>query len=215
MLHWLASHAPSPMDTSPDRFIPSRHTGSPREIFELSRWDRLTDQEKLVRSYEVSPDPFRRRPDLLFSRLRTSTSIPTTSSTSPGRRNTTSGAFRSFSGGAVWSVGGPLAADTGGVPMHAVDDGRGGYTASGSNAPLYTANFFAASDPVSDGDMYERRLALALDVDASKRMVISPGSSPARSFSRGVVWKDNEWMKEGVVTRKVQEFQSLRLSDIS
>jgi hypothetical protein len=51
----------NPMDQTPDRFIPRRRPGSAREVFELSRWDRLTDQEKLVRSNTASPDPFRRR----------------------------------------------------------------------------------------------------------------------------------------------------------
>jgi hypothetical protein len=78
--------------------------------------------------------------------------------------------------------------------------------ASGSTAPLHSANFFGNSDPVMDRDMHERRLALALDVDTSIRM-ISP--SPVRSsscspnnssdhehnISRKLVWKDNQWIK--------------------
>jgi hypothetical protein len=125
------------------------------------------------------------------------------------RRNSTGS--RQFSGGAVWNVGGRAAALE---PVHAVDDGRGGFLASGSSAPLYSANFFAPSDPAADRDMHERRLALALDVDTSTRM-LSPSrlSSPSRSIdissdngyspSRRLVWKNNEWTKEGSISRRI------------
>ena len=86
----------------------------------------------------------------------------------------------------------------------------GGFMASGSNAPLYSANFFGSSDPVQDREMHERRLALALDVDTSIRMLSpSPAHSPSGSvdhspdygfgISRKLVWKDNEWTKVGTI----------------
>jgi hypothetical protein len=110
----------------------------------------------------------------------------------------------------VWTVGGFGASSVDHV--HAVDDGRGGFTASGSNAPLYTANFFGNSDPVTDNNMHERRLALALDVDTSTRMlspspVRSPSASPDNSADYGfstsqrLVWKNSEWIKEGSTHR--------------
>jgi hypothetical protein len=95
-----------------------------------------------------------------------------------------------------------------------VDDGRGGFRASGTNAPLYSANFFAHSDPVLERDVHERRLALAFDVDTSEK-IISLTSSP-KSFSSGSssndytgmevaespksVWANNQWNKKGRVT---------------
>jgi hypothetical protein len=130
------------------------------------------------------------------------------------RRNSTGS--RQFSGGAVWNVGGRAAAVL--EPVHAVDDGRGGFVASGSSAPLYSAGFFAPSDPAADRDMHERRLALALDIDTSTRM-ISPNrlSSPTSSSldtssdngyspSRRLVWKNNEWTKEGSISRMTRSY---------
>jgi hypothetical protein len=123
------------------------------------------------------------------------------------RRNSTGS--RQFSGGAVWNVGGQIAASRNSI--HAVNDGRGGFMTSGSNSPLYSANFFGSSDPITDREMHERRLALALDIDTSIRMLSpspmrsssgSPNNSSdhGNSISRRLVWKDNEWTKVGSVS---------------
>jgi WD40 repeat protein len=126
------------------------------------------------------------------------------------RRNSTGSTGRRFSSGTIWNVGGSGAAS--GDSVYPIDDGRGGFTASGSNAPLYSANFFTQIDPVSERDLHERRIALALDVDASAR-VFSTGSfssasgSPDSSSDLGyvsskrIVWKNNEWSKEGSTSR--------------
>jgi hypothetical protein len=214
------SHSVTSCQT-PDRFIPQRKPESAKDRFKLSRSpDRLTDYERLVRSRKAAPDPFIRRirsnTASLISRLRTHSSVPNT----PGsgslhgilgvRRNSTGSTGRRFSGGTVWNVGGSGAAS--GDSVYPIEDGRGGFTTSGSNAPLYSANFFTQIDPVSERDLHERRLALALDVDTSAR-VFSTGSFSSVSgsldsssdlgyvSSKKIVWKNNEWSKEGSTSR--------------
>ncbi|KAF2668785.1 WD40 repeat-like protein [Microthyrium microscopicum] len=100
--------------------------------------------------------------------------------------------------------------------VNSVSDGRGGYMTSGSNAPLYSANFFASTDPATERDMHERRLALALDIDPSTRL-FSPSSpssgsgsldnSPEQGLgaSGKLVWKNNEWNREGSITSPLRE----------
>jgi hypothetical protein len=123
------------------------------------------------------------------------------------RRNSTGS--RIVSNGAIWSVGGTSAAASSVNPQqhYAVDDGRGGFRASGSVAPLYSASFFAnVDDPLLDREIHERRIALALDVDTLGRLV-----SPERSVSgRGLIWRDNQWIKEGVTSGKFSGLFKLR-----
>ena len=212
------SYSPS---QSPDRFLPRRRPGSTRESYELIRSpDRLTESEKLARTKEVGPDPFGRRirsnASRFISRLRptASHSVPNTSPAGANsvhgfRRNSTGSEARVFSNGAIWIVGGAHAAS--GDNVYAVSDGRGGMLASGTNAPLHSANFLNRVEPDIERDAHERRLALALDVDTSSRImelstyssvnsslnnISGLSSSPART-----VWKDNEWTKEGSVAR--------------
>ena len=201
--------------------MPQRKPESAKDRFKLCRSpDRLTDYERLVRSRKAAPDPFIRRirsnTASLLSRLRPHSSVP--NSPHAGslhnilgvRRNSTGSTGRRFSGGTIWNVGGSGAAS--GDSVYPIEDGRGGFTASGSNAPLYSANFFTQIDPVSERDLHERRIALALDVDASAR-VFSTGSfssasgSPDSSADLGyvsskrIVWRNNEWSKEGSTSR--------------
>jgi hypothetical protein len=78
---------------------------------------------------------------------------------------------------------------------------------------MHSANFLCRSDPVSERDVHERRLAMALDVDTSAR-IMTPGSfsSANSSIDSGylstspgrTVWKDNEWTKEGSIARLLQ-----------
>jgi hypothetical protein len=82
--------------------------------------------------------------------------------------------------------------------------------ASGTNAPLHSANFLSRADPARERDAHERRLALALDVDTSAR-IMAPGSYSSVNSSldaydastnlKRTTWTNNEWTKEGSVAR--------------
>ncbi|KAI4926585.1 hypothetical protein J4E85_006879 [Alternaria conjuncta] len=111
---------------------------------------------------------------------------------------------RQISAGAVWNVGGPSAvSDT----VVAVSTGRGGMLGSGTNAPLYKSAFLNRADPDAELEAYERRLALALDIDPTDRILqhssspvssSSPHSGPASQAKH--VWRDGAWTRDGVVS---------------
>jgi hypothetical protein len=111
----------------------------------------------------------------------------------------------------VWQISSAAAL---GNSVAGVSDGRGGMIARGTNAPLYTSTFLSRPDQAAEFDVFERRLAAALDIDISSRTIqytptstvtsiatgstqspsrrnFSPTSSPAR------VWEDNEWKQPG------------------
>jgi len=130
---------------------------------------------------------------------------------------------RQASAGAVWNIGGSAAL---GDSVAAVSDGRGGLLGSGTNAPLYTSNFFQRTDPASELDIHEKRLALALDINQASRILdvsvlpgltSSPFDSPASSPMKGPLpemrgatfWKDGEWVKDGSTTSLLSGPQSL------
>jgi hypothetical protein len=113
---------------------------------------------------------------------------------------------RQVSTGAVWNVGGPSAvSDT----VIGVSTGRGGMLGSGTNAPLYTSTFLNRADPDAELEAYERRLALAMDVDQADRILQhSPTVSRSHSTKSGAVashmkhtWRDSAWIKDGVTPR--------------
>jgi hypothetical protein len=126
------------------------------------------------------------------------------------RRSSFTPRNRQVSAGAVWNVGGSSAvSDT----VAAVSNGRGGMLGSGTNAPLYTSMFLSRSDPEAELEAYERRLALAFDVDQTDRIlehstppsslvgaILSNGASPPGSQTKHV-WKDNTWVKDGITPR--------------
>lgn len=215
---------------TPDRFMPIRQSSSTRDSFEISRSpERLTEQERIVRSADVAPDPFSRRVRAnaarLVSRLRASTITSTASRPTPQpttsivtiRRNSTGSAARTFSPRSIWNIGGIHAESS--DPVNRIPDGRGGYITSGSTAPLYSANFFSHTDSASEQDMHERRLALALDIDSSSRLLsTSSPSSESRSLDVNhevgsstpgkLTWDNNEWNREGSTARALQIISS-------
>jgi hypothetical protein len=204
------------LPTTPDRFIPSRDTvdsQTSRESFLLSRSaDRLSPAERLTRTNSSGPDPF-------SNTLPTPPRTPRASNSPTSLANVqrfprgslTSLTPRQPSQGAVWQVGGAAAL---GDSVAGVSDGRGGMIARGTNAPLYTSCFLSRPDQAAELDVFERRLATALDIDISSRTIQytpanstttnspsfpqSPGRrnfSPAGSPVR--VWEDSEWKQPG------------------
>ncbi|KAF2748992.1 WD40 repeat-like protein, partial [Sporormia fimetaria CBS 119925] len=208
-----------------DRFISARRPPNvSRESFELNKpFSRVVADERISRGARPLPDPFSRRLhrsgrlDEELQTLRETHSVltgrinPSRRGANVGfRRNSQPRAGRQVSPGGVWTVGGASAAsDT----VVGVSNGRGGVLGSGTNAPLYTSMFLSRADPEAELEAYEGRLALALQVDQSDRILghTSPapsnsttsasGSSPPSSASpTHHVWKDNEWTKEGTAT---------------
>lgn len=103
------------------------------------------------------------------------------------------------------------------------NDGQGRMLSSGSIARYHAPKFLDKRLPIEDTDLYEKRLALALDLDLSTKVLGSSSSSspssprtpstpasslhspkarlgPAEAPSR-TVWHDNEWRREGVIAR--------------
>jgi hypothetical protein len=87
--------------------------------------------------------------------------------------------LRSVSLPTVWSVGG--SAVTEGVAS--TSNGRGGRITSGSNAPHYAAEFLQRRSQTEETLAHGRRLAHAMDISQSGRVVeqLSPPSSPVSS----------------------------------
>jgi hypothetical protein len=121
------------------------------------------------------------------------------------RRSSVPLGVRQISAGAVWNVGGPSAV---GNTVVGVSTGRGRMLGSGTNAPLYKSAFLNRADPEAELEAYERRLALALDVDQTDRifqhssspLTQSPPHDGAASQAKHV-WRDGAWIKDGVSSR--------------
>ncbi|KAF2636462.1 WD40 repeat-like protein [Massarina eburnea CBS 473.64] len=206
--------SPRHQTRTPDRFISSRRpSNKPRESFELNKpAERLAAQDGRIR------DPFSRRLHRsvrLNEELRslrethsvlTGRAQPNRRAGNPAiRRGSVTVATRQISAGAVWNVGGGSAFNE---TVLGVSNGRGGMLGSGTHAPLYTSMFLGRSDPEAELEAYERRLALALDIDQSDRILEhtpSPSSSlPTSSSSTPSspalhtrnVWRDSAWNKD-------------------
>ncbi|KAF2446830.1 WD40 repeat-like protein [Karstenula rhodostoma CBS 690.94] len=204
---------------APDRFIPTRRPPNiTKQSFDLNKpGERFTTEERTLPGGSTAPDPFSRRlrrsvrmnEELRslrethailtgrsnLSRRRTNLSL---------RRGTVPMGTRQISAGAVWNVGGSSAAsDT----VLGVSNGNGGLLGSGTNAPLYTSMFLSRSDPDAELEAYERRIALALDIDQVNR-VLDHSTSPSSPNTVGTretppsarppfhVWRDNSWIRD-------------------
>jgi hypothetical protein len=126
------------------------------------------------------------------------------------RRSSVPLGVRLVSAGAVWNIGGPSAvSDT----VVGVSTGRGRMLGSGTNAPLYKSAFLNRADPEAELEAYERRLALALDVDQTDR-ILQHSSSPASqtpphsaaASQAKHVWRDGAWIRDGVKSRLFSSF---------
>jgi hypothetical protein len=203
----------SPKST-PDRFIPARRSpDSSSKSFRYSKSpDTLTTQERLVRHNSAAPDPFTSRWNSFISDGRSNTntrlSTPTRPTATQRRASINGPTQRQPSAGAVWNVGGSVAATTVTVPITAVSDGRGGMRGSGTNAPIFTSDFFRKETEDHGLERFERRLAAALEIDQASRVLnLSPtiekdkqdsfilaGSRSARNDL--TVWRHGRWVND-------------------
>lgn len=203
---------------SPDRFLPRRPAiDSATQNYRVNKDPQsLSNNEKLLRNNEASPDAFN-------TRRRVTSPVPPANRplVRPTRRNFTAnrtggGASvltfqrdpasasgeRHVSVGTVWTVGG-LAPMNVGVP-----NGRGRLLGTGTNAPLYTTSFYKARPKAQEEmEKHEGRLAEALDLDRVTRVLefrdlsISPQKPTIAAkdlkLDSKTVWKGTEWIMEG------------------
>ena len=189
---------PSISPSTPDRFVPSRDSnGDLTSAYRVSKNPKyLTPEERLSRNNGSSQDPFcarrissSRRPAVLnSSRLQGS----------PTAANPQS---RVASAGGVWNVGGVAPASSQ-RPVAGVPDGRGGLFGSGTTAPMYSSTFLNSETPRESQERYEGRLALALNIDCTSRILnlshsskknSGPGCETSHS-KHNTIWKDGGWV---------------------
>ena len=229
---WVSTQTPPSTPTrTPNRYVSSRlRSQELSETFRVSKSpNQLTLPEKLLRHNSASPDPF--GPPML-PRLRDARTNVLDGSPSPaahprpsrplGTTNVTAVTDpsplqnRHASAGAVWNIGGTNLSHLPG-PIRSVSNGRGGFVSGGSNAPMYTSQFF--DDDTSDQDLerMEARLAAAFDIDQTVRMLdFSRSPESPRSFSTGGIgskrkrfhveprtrWIYGNWINEETQSRK-------------
>ena len=217
--------------TSLDRYISNRYTPQcSSKTFRVSKPpEQLSSAEKLLRHPSATPDPFGplnvRRireatirssanadPRAVQSRTRT---IGTTNVQHPPQ-DPLAAQNRQASAGAVWNVGGGSQANPS-SPVRGIPDGRGRFVSSGSNAPMFTSHFFDDDTPDQDNSQLESRLAVALDINQTSR-ILNNSRSPVqvRRVSTGAIgtkrkypyveprtrWMDSQWVREGSPPRE-------------
>lgn len=205
---------------TPDRFIATRRPPAiARDSFKLKKSsERLAVQHTPYRSRAPNGDPFARR--LQRSRrlndelhgLREAHSVITgragayrRNTSLSYRRNLFESNARQVSAGAIWNVGGPSAvSDT----VAGVSSGSGGILGIGTNAPLYRSAFLNRSDPEAELEAYKCRLALALDVDQTERVLrhfstfkcLQAPNHWGATSNTAHTWRDGAWVKEKVTS---------------
>lgn len=110
---------------------------------------------------------------------------------------------RAVSAGAVWSVGGTIVTEG----VASTPNGRGGRVTSGTNAPHYNAGFLKRQTASEDEARHGKRLAVALDLKQSSKMLTHgqsrslmshcPGFFTAAS-NRRVSWINSAWERSGM-----------------
>ncbi|KAF5511047.1 hypothetical protein CGCS363_v002623 [Colletotrichum siamense] len=175
---------------SPDRFVPRRDPATPssEKIRVTKDLDSFSPTERLLRHQSATSDPFQRpqqRVVALASNFRSISNsiypIPTALSVISQSQNQ-----RPDGHGTVWTVGGPAP-----PPGTAVDDGRGHYLESGTNARLFTTNF--ATSRVKRREDYERNqgiVADALQINQVERLL--DFEHPVPSLSRTLTQKSQQ-----------------------
>lgn len=199
---------------TPDRFVPLRAATPTKEAFLLSKpASKLSISRRGTGRRSPPTDPFAPTPRRSlrmaeqFATIRTPPPAPRTvglrTSLVP---NADSSARRSASAGAVWSVGGTTTTEG----VASVTNGRGGRVTSSTSAPHYAADFLRRNTPSDEELTHGRRLAFAMYIDQSARMLdhslpSSPSSgSPKSSHGKdGRVWRNGGWEdKSSPLTRE-------------
>lgn len=195
-----------------DRYIPRRefrsHARKSCLISTPAR--RLNSAERKVRKRSPAVDPFGSGPRVIAraSGLRTRARNTQSTRNQPSAPRASRVQLelhdqgRAVSQGAIWGVGGS-SATAGGITS--TSDGRGGRITSCTNAPMYISAFLNETEPSSELDLHERRLAAAFEFDQAKtilrRSPETPSSPTSTASSTSLVsntnshttWKDNEW----------------------
>lgn len=188
--------------TTPDRFIPSRSGTPSKERHALS----TSPSKRRSRAQDSSIDPFSPsiRRNLRAAERYTALTPPLSPTRASGlaaSRIPLSDTLsrRAISTGSVWNVGG--VAVTEGVAS--ITNGRGGRVTSGTTAPHYAADFLRPNEPGDEASAHERRLALAMNIDLTGRIVDSGSSTPTSPTSPAgsPVWKDCKWVEEKTLSR--------------
>ncbi|KAL9581276.1 MAG: hypothetical protein Q9203_005964 [Teloschistes exilis] len=222
--------------TSPDRYISSRSALDSSGSFRLGKAPHLlSPDEKLLRNHSATPDPFLSSPRRTRHGRALTSSIDSRSASRSRARSTSSQdvlltphhahpppQFRQASVGTIWNIGGGAHQPTG--PVQGISDGRGGLIGSGTNSPLYTAKFSEKDAPEDDQELYENRLAAALDLDRTRKVLDLSRPEPRKAallstkrkrgtFVGRTQWRYGEWAREGDISpvRKVakQETKSV------
>lgn len=110
----------------------------------------------------------------------------------------------------MWTVGGIAPGGT------AVNNGLGQLIRSGTNVRLFRTTFpTATAKPEEEIDKHEARLAVALGMDRTQRVletnVIHHHTENARSKPRGVLtqWNGSEWVTEGTLPSELLKNRSV------
>lgn len=223
---------------SPDRYISNRY--APQDASKTFRLGKspqqLSSAEKLLRHRSATPDPFgpmnvrRTREARINASANADSRIVQTRTRTIGTTNVQHPPQdplaiqnRQASAGAVWNIGGGSQATPSG-PVRAISDGRGGFISSGSNAPMFTSHFFDDDTVDQDNSQLESRLAVALEIDQTCRVLdISRSPVQARNISTGSIgikrkypyveprtrWMNGQWVQEGLKLRKSKMFSCL------
>lgn len=190
----------------PDRFIPSRAATPTKQAFLLPR---VRPGQPLIVAKMPDFDPFGPIPSRSlrmaeqYATIRSPPQLPRIVGCATQAEG--SSPLRSVSTGSVWTVGGTVVTEG----IASVANGRGGRVTSGTNAPHFSADFLSKKTPSEDEVLHSKRLAVAMDIDQSARMLAQSSlSSPEPSSGHGAslksgsrVWRDGIWQNDGIGTR--------------
>ncbi|KAJ6017144.1 hypothetical protein N7451_000523 [Penicillium sp. IBT 35674x] len=212
-LNRAAARIAYPSPISPDRFIPKRDFDeSPSTPYRVNKHpQQLSPRERLLRCRLPGEDPFlptsqtRRSPaqNPRLARPRQSPLhrprlISNLSLMSPNRPNDF---LRQVSSGGIWGVGGTSAMLGASLP---VPNAAPSLLGRGTTAPNFVARFLPKSTKADEQNKHESRIALALDIDPTTRLVGTcrthterpPGpTSPDYERFAPFVWNDSAWKK--------------------
>lgn len=212
-----AVRSPLRSTVSPDRFIPKRDFVEPKSAtFRVAKLpQQLSPQERLFRRLPLGDDPFlpanyprtptrgRQRPVSLQriprQRPHLVTELTTTNSSNTVHQNLTQTSLS-----AVWNVGGATAARGGDHVAPSSTNSMPTISSNRTLAPNFEAHFLPKKPRCSEFMIHESRLALALGIDPTNRLLSTslrcleaPLSPTSPDFERlsPFVWKDNAWKK--------------------